>query len=237
MQKTNNRLAILTVEDNPSDLFLIEQMLKASPLEIGKLFSTDRVRKAYEMLQTEEIHLVLLDLTLPDSFGINTFLHLKPFVQKVPVIILTGLSDTNLALEAIKEGAQDYLVKGEFNENLLAKSIQYSLERKRNVEKLRESNERFNTVVKATNDAIWDWDLLTNEVFFVGDTYKQLFGYDIVNAISPQDLWENCLHPDDKNRVIGKLQGIINEADKTTWEDEYRLKKSNGEYAYVHDRG
>jgi PAS domain S-box-containing protein len=237
MQKINDSLSILTIEDNPSDLFLVEHMLRSSNLEIGKLYSTDRIGQAYEMLQSQEIDIVLLDLTLPDSFGINSFIHLKPVVQKIPVIILTGLSDTCLALEAIKEGAQDYLVKGEFNENLLAKSIQYSQERKRNLENLRESNERFNTVVKATNDAIWDWDLLTNEVFLVGDTYKQLFGYDVVNAITPQDLWEGILHPDDKGRVIGKLQGIIREGKVMKWEDEYRLKKKNGEYAYVHDRG
>ncbi|HEX9509233.1 MAG TPA: PAS domain S-box protein [Puia sp.] len=237
MQKMNNGLSILTIEDNPSDLFLVEHMLRSSSLEIGNLYSTDRIVQATGMLQSHAIDLVLLDLTLPDSFGINSFIHLLPVVQKIPVIILTGLSDTSLALEAIKEGAQDYLVKGEFNENLLAKSIQYSLERKRNLENLRESNERFNTVVKATNDAIWDWDLLTNEVFLVGDTYKQLFGYDIVNAISPLDLWESILHPEDRRRVIDKLQGIIREAKVTKWEDEYRLKKKNGEYAHVHDRG
>lgn len=237
MQKMNTDLSILTIEDNASDLFLVEHMLRSSALEIGNLYSTDRIVQAYEMLQSQRIDLVLLDLSLPDSFGINSFLYLKPVVQKIPVIILTGLSDTSLALEAIKEGAQDYLVKGEFNENLLAKSIQYSLERKRTLEILRESNERFNTVVKATNDAIWDWDLLTNEVLLVGDTYKQLFGYDIVNAIPPQDFWENILHPDDKTRVIQKLQGIIREAKLSKWEDEYRLKRKNGEYAYVHDRG
>ena len=133
----NGSLTILTVEDNPSDLFLVEHMLRASRLGISQLYSTDRLKDACEMLQSRDIQLVLLDLTLPDGFGINSFLRLKPFVQKIPVIILTGLADTNLALEAIKEGAQDYLVKGEFNEGLLAKTIQYSLERKRNTEKLR----------------------------------------------------------------------------------------------------
>jgi PAS domain S-box-containing protein len=236
MQKNKN-LTILTIEDNPGDLFLVEHMLRSSGLDIANLYSTDRVMKAQEMLETQEIDLVLLDLTLPDSFGINSYLFLKPVVQKIPVIILTGLADTNLALEAIKEGAQDYLVKGEFTENLLVKSIQYSLERKRNLENLRESNERFNTVVKATNDAIWDWDLVKDEVFLVGDAYKQLFGYDIVNAISPQDLWESILHPDDKQRVIDKLHGIIRDAKASKWEDEYRLRKKDGEYAYVHDRG
>lgn len=180
---------------------------------------------------------MLLDLTLPDSFGIHTFIYLKPVVQRIPVIILTGMSDTNVALEAIKEGAQDYLVKGELTEGLLAKAIQYSLERKRTLENLRVSNERFNTVVKATNDAIWDWDMATNKVFMVGDTYKQLFGYDVVNAYPPEDLWESIIHPQDRERVLAKLSAVIGEGLASKWEDEYRLKKSNGEYAYVHDRG
>jgi PAS domain S-box-containing protein len=237
MQKNNIPLSILTIEDNPHDLFLVERMLKSSGLEIGRSYSADSLGRAYALLLSEDIHLVLLDLTLPESFGINSFLSLKPVVQKIPVIILSGMADTNLAVDAIKEGAQDYLIKGEFSDSLLAKSIQYSLERKRNLEKLRESNERFNTVVKATNDAVWDWDLLTNQVFLVGDTYKQLFGYDIVNAIIPQDLWESILHPEDKMRVIGKLNEVIRGAVKASWEDEYRLRKSDGEYAYVHDRG
>ena len=237
MQKMNAGLSILTIEDNPSDLYMLEHKLKTSSLEIGTLYSADSIKQACEMLEAHAIDLVLLDLTLSDSFGINSFIQLKPFVQNIPVIILTGLSDTSLALEAIKEGAQDYLTKGEYNENLLSRSIQYSVERMRNLEKLRESIERFNMVVKATNDAIWDWDLISNEVFLVGDAYQQLFGYDIVNAISPQDFWESIIHPDDRRRVIDKLRGIISEGKVFKWEDEYRLKKKNGEYAYVHDRG
>jgi two-component system sensor histidine kinase UhpB len=233
----NNGLSILTVEDNPSDLFLLEHMIRSSGLILRKLYTTDRIREAYALLAEQAIDVVLLDLTLPDSFGIHSFIHLKPVVQKIPVIILTGVADTNVALEAIKEGAQDYLVKGELTESLLAKAIQYSMERKRTLEHLRVSNERFNTVVKATNDAIWDWDLLTNKVFMVGDTYKQLFGYDVVDAYPPKDLWESIIHPEDRGRVMAKLSMVIREGVASKWEDEYRLRKSNGEYAFVHDRG
>jgi PAS domain S-box-containing protein len=237
MQMMKAGLTILTVEDNPSDLFLLEHMLRSSGLVIRQLYSTDTIRGAHGLLRGQEIDVVLLDLTLPDSFGIHSFIHLKPVVQRIPVIILTGLSDTNVALEAIKEGAQDYLVKGELTEGLLAKAIQYSLERKRTLEHLRVSNERFNTVVKATNDAIWDWDILTDKVFMVGDTYKQLFGYDIVNAYPPGNFWESIIHPQDRERVMEKLSAVIREGAASKWEDEYRLKKSDGEYAYVHDRG
>ncbi|MHA4811635.1 PAS domain-containing sensor histidine kinase [Flavitalea flava] len=237
MQKMDNLLTILTIEDNSADLYLIERMLSTSGLGIDKLYSSDTVKKAREILQTREINLVLLDLTLPDGFGINTFIQLKPVVQHIPVIILTGMADKSLALEAIKEGAQDYLVKGEYTEKLLAKSIQYSLERKRSQVRLWESNERFNTVVKATNDAVWDWDLAAGDVFFVGDTYTQLFGHEMVNSTCKQECWEKYIHPDDKDRVLEKLKRIIREAKVTKWEDEYRLEKADGEYAYVHDRG
>ena len=142
-----------------------------------------------------------------------------------------------MALEAIKEGAQDYLVKNELTESLLAKTIQYSLERKRNLEYLRESNERFNTVVKATNDAIWDWDIVAGKMIMVGETYRQLFGHDMVGAGSPQEVWERVMHPEDKERVLRKLGGAIREGTSNKWEDEYRLRKPGGEYAFVHDRG
>ncbi len=233
----NNGLVILTVEDNPSDLFLLEHMLRSSGLEIQQLYSTDTIGEAYRLLREREIHLVLLDLSLPDSWGIHSYMQLKAVVQKIPVIILTGLADTKVALEAIKEGAQDYLVKSELTEGLLAKTIQYSLERKRSLEYLRESNERFNTVVKATNDAIWDWDIAAGGLSMVGDTYQQLFGHDRTEAGSPEELWEAVMHPDDRERVLSKLRRVIGEGVANKWEDEYRLRKASGEYAYVHDRG
>jgi PAS domain S-box-containing protein len=237
MQKTSNGLVILTVEDNPSDLFLLEHMLQSSGLEIRQLYSTDTIGEAYRLLREREIHLLLLDLSLPDGWGIHSFLQLRSVVQKIPVVILTGLSDTALALEAIKEGAQDYLVKSELTEKLLAKTIQYSLERKRNFENLRESIERFNTVVKATNDAIWDWDIPAERLSIVGDTYRQLFGHEMTEAASPADLWAAVMHPEDRERVWRKLQEVIAAGSETNWEDEYRLLKADGEYAYVHDRG
>jgi PAS domain S-box-containing protein len=237
MQKTSNGLVILTVEDNPSDLFLLEHMLRSSDLEIGQLYSTDTIAEAFRLLEEREIQLVLLDLSLPDSWGIHSYMQLKPVVQRIPVIILTGLSDTKVALEAIKEGAQDYLVKSELTDGLLAKTIQYSLERKRNLEYLRESNERFNTVVMATNDAIWDWDIAAGKLSIVGDTYEQLFGYDMADAASPEELWKSVMHPDDFKRVVSKLNRAIREGSAGKWEDEYRLRKAGGEYAYVHDRG
>lgn len=237
MQTLTNTINILTIEDNPSDLFLLEEMLRSSHLNIDNLYTAARVAEAQNILQSYNIDLVLLDLSLPDSFGIDTFLGIQQVTNKIPIIILTGLSDTSMAIEAIKKGAQDYLVKGEFSESLLFKSIQYSLERKRNIERLQESNERFKIVAKATNDAIWERNLLTDEVFWVGENYKSLFGYNVVDVFIPVAVWEDSIHPDDRLSVLGKLKQFIEKKNEKKWEDEYRLIKADGTIAYVYDRG
>jgi len=125
----------------------------------------------------EEIDLVLLDLTLPDGFGIDTFIQLKSSVRKVPVIILTGLPDTDLALDAIKEGAQDYLVKGEYDERLLAKTIQYSIERKRNLEIILASEEKYKQIFYKNPFPTWIYDLDTFKIMEVNDAALEKYGF------------------------------------------------------------
>src|SRR5712671_4977253 len=122
MKTPSDQLAILIVEDNPSDLFLIEEMLQSSKLSIKKIYSSDCISAACALLKEQDISLMMLDLSLPDSFGIESFLKIKEVAQKIPVIILTGLADSEVALETLKQGAQDYLVKGEFNSTHLVKS-------------------------------------------------------------------------------------------------------------------
>src|SRR5437773_1899017 len=130
MQTVSGHLSILVIEDNPTDLYLIEEMLQSSGTKTKNIYTADRTSAACDLLKKHDINLVLLDLSLSDSFGIDSFLKIKDVTQKIPVIILTGLTDSETALEALKQGAQDYLVKGEFKTDILVKSIQYSIERK-----------------------------------------------------------------------------------------------------------
>lgn len=120
-------LNILIVEDNPADQFLLEQKLASSKLKIGKIVSVATVKEARETLESYDINIVLLDLSLPDSFGIDSLTSIHPLIQRIPVIILTGLADEGVVLEALKQNAQDYLVKTEINTNVLIKSIEYSM--------------------------------------------------------------------------------------------------------------
>jgi len=98
-------------------------------------------------------------------------------------------------------------------------------------------NELYRFVTEVTNDCLWEWDLQNKELFWIDGGHKRVFGYPIENALIPQSFWEDLLHPDDKERVLGKLDEILKGSAGDNWEVEYRFKKTDGDYAYVHDRG
>jgi len=129
--RTASGTTILLVEDDDGDAFLIREMLANS----GNGFvvqRADRFETAVNMIASDGIDIVLLDLGLPDSQGIKTVKRLCEQFRDMPIVALTGLSDEHVALQAVKEGAQDYLVKGQINGGLLVREIRYAIERKKN---------------------------------------------------------------------------------------------------------
>jgi len=173
-----DNIDILLVEDNPADIFLLKKMLNASSLQINTLFTTDKVLDAQIALKTQHFHVALLDLSLPDSFGIETYLGIKSSVKKIPVIILTGLNDADTALEALKQGAQDYLVKGTFNSDLLSRAIQYSLKRKNVEEALLVSEEKYKQMFYQNFFPSWIYDPVSLKILEVNDAAIKKYGYD-----------------------------------------------------------
>lgn len=123
-------LTVLLVEDNPGDARLIREMLREGYGDRCRVESVDRLAAAFESL-SGGIDVVLLDLSLPDSQGIETFLRLHEHTPEVPVVVLTGLDDDALARQAVQAGAQDYLPKGEANPHGLVRSVLYAVERSR----------------------------------------------------------------------------------------------------------
>lgn len=236
---SDNRLplSILIVEDNPGDLFLLEELLRGSTLHIKQLIKVTSASDACNALQKEEINLVLLDLSLPDSNGLQSYEMVDEYAGSIPIVVLTGLIDMEVALETMASGAQDYLIKGEFDEKLLEKSIQYSIERKKSQESLRESIDRYKFVTRVTNDVVWDMNLSTQKILWAEENMRRVFGYDIENGESDFDFWADKIHSDDRNRVVKNLLDVCNDQDSDRWEDEYRFRRSNGDYAYVLDQG
>jgi two-component system sensor histidine kinase UhpB len=173
----SERLSILILEDNPSDSFLIEQMLSSSELPIQNIYTSERLADGIEWIKQHPVNLVLSDLSLPDSFGLDTFLKIRDNFSHLPIIILTGLSDSEVALNALKRGAQDYLVKGEFNTHFLVKSIRYSIERKKAEEELLASEEKYRQIFYRNPFPMWITDKETLQILEVNESAIKKYGY------------------------------------------------------------
>ena len=120
---------ILLVEDNDVDARVITESLTKGSQGSFVIQRAERLKDALEKLRTQEIDLVLLDFMLPDSEGMATFTAVRKEAPNVPVVALTGMSDEAIAIEAVRQGAQDFLVKGQAQPKILHRAIHYAIER------------------------------------------------------------------------------------------------------------
>lgn len=123
-------IKILIIEDNPEDLRIIEEMLKEVENPAFELHSSKRLSDGLKCLVRDGFDILLLDLSLPDSVGLDTFSSVYEQAPEIPIVILSGFDDEEMAIRAVSEGAQDYLVKGHVTSPLLSRSISYAIERK-----------------------------------------------------------------------------------------------------------
>lgn len=129
MNSNLNKIHILLVEDNIADQFLMREILEKTTFSVENLIVAQSLTDALEELNTKKIDVVFLDLSLPDSHGLETCKHIINSYYGVPVIVLTGLNDVHVGLEAISLGAADYIVKGTLDEYGMERAILYALQR------------------------------------------------------------------------------------------------------------
>jgi sigma-B regulation protein RsbU (phosphoserine phosphatase) len=129
-------LKVLLIEDNAIDARLIQIMLSDAGSGIFQLERAERLSAGLQRLVSGDIGLVLLDLSLPDSQGLATFSRLYAESRGIPIIVMSGLDDQTVAVTAVHEGAQDYLVKGQVSGQLLVRAMRYAIERKRTAQQL-----------------------------------------------------------------------------------------------------
>ena len=134
-------IKILLIEDNPGDARLIREMLADAPAQDIAIEGASRLSQGLDYLGQGKIDLVLLDLDLPDSRGLDTFLKASTHAPSIPFVILTGLDDEDLALAAMERGAQDYLVKGKMDGRRLLRVVRYATERKKRQEALQQAHD------------------------------------------------------------------------------------------------
>ncbi|MGB3480133.1 MAG: HD domain-containing phosphohydrolase [bacterium] len=147
-------MKILLVEDNPGDARLIGEMLKESGNTHFIINSVTSLNDGIESLKKETFDLVLLDLGLADCQGLSTLETISPYTQDIAVMVLTGLADEAIGIQAVQNGAQDYLIKGQVNASLLTRSMRYAAERKRTEKEIQTSYYKLERVFEETVEAL-----------------------------------------------------------------------------------
>ncbi len=189
------RIKVLLFEDNPGDVRLIREMLSEAMDVIPKIECVNRLNTGLKRLSSGGIDLILLDLGLPDSQGLDTFVNVHTHAPEVPIVVLTGLDDEELGLKAVQMGAQDYLIKGQVMGNILVRTVRYAIERKRIEEELkkhrdhleelaeehkkkeqqqRESEEKYRTIIDNIQEGYYEVDLSGNFTFFNNSLCRML---------------------------------------------------------------
>ena len=141
-------LQILLVEDNPGDADLIGELLEQGPANSHQITKQATLGDALDRLRTDTFDLVLLDLGLPDSQGLETLRGLLTAAPLLPVVVLTGFDDEATGIATVHEGAQDYLVKGQFDGAVLSRVIRYAIERQQSIRKIK----RLNNILSAIRE-------------------------------------------------------------------------------------
>jgi DNA-binding NtrC family response regulator len=139
-------ISVLLIEDNPDDAVLIQIYLAAASKVVYEVKHVDRLSKGLECLKSGGFDVVLLDLGLPDGQGLITFESAHAQAPGVPIIVLTGHDDDDLAVEAVQKGAQDYLVKGKVDGGLVGRSIRYAIERQKLLTQIEHSAKEIKTL-------------------------------------------------------------------------------------------
>lgn len=178
----------LIVEDNPADVRLIRELLReADAQEPFEVESADRLATALDRVARGGIDIILLDLGLPDSQGIETFARVREAATEIPLVVLTGLADDALALQTVQGGAQDYLVKGRIDGRSLVREARFAVERKRIEFALRESGERLKLLLDSTTEAISGMDM-AGRCTFLNDAAARILGYSGGHSLLGQDM-------------------------------------------------
>jgi PAS domain S-box-containing protein len=182
-------IRVLIVEDSPTQAKLLDISLKRLGVEVEWLGT---LTKTLSRLESTGVDVILLDLSLPDSSGLETFHKVHALDTCVPIVVLTSLDDQRIALEAVKSGAQDYLIKGRASDDSVVRCLRYAIERNRVEVALRESERRTRLIIENSLDAFFsidrfgtiiDWNLQAENTF--GWTRLEALGKPFTDLIAP----------------------------------------------------
>ncbi|MEH2108655.1 hybrid sensor histidine kinase/response regulator [Nostoc sp.] len=217
-------IKVLLVEDNPGDVFLLHEFLKEVTTVVVDLMPVERLSEALDYLAKEIFDVILLDLSLPDSQGLETFVIAHVQAKATPIIVLTGIDDETLAISAMQQGAQDYLVKGQVTGDLLVRSMRYAIERQRADDALGHSEERFRVALKNSPIFVYNQD---RELRYTW-VYNPPDGVTVEEILGKQDL--DIIPVEDAQRLIAIKRRVLTTGIGTREEVSITIKNTTRYY-------
>ena len=187
---------------------------------------------ASENSSTPKIDIVLLDLALPDSDGLETFTRIHRLVPDLPISVLTATNDDEVAIQAMQAGAQDYLVKGDINRHLLQRAMRYAIERQRNEMALRETQRLIHEIADIAPEFVTIYDLGAKQSIYINRQLANLLGIDTgkLTQLTPKDWIER----EDYAQLESIFEQMRMAADNEVVTFEYRARHSSGEWRWLH---
>ncbi len=235
MDGVTKPLNVLLIEDSPEEAELIQVMLAQSRREVLHVQHVSRLADGLARLVSDPVDIVLLDFSLPDSSGLVSFEKARKVAPHVPIVILTNLDDEETALSAVREGAQDYLVKRQVDNDLLLRSIRYAISRMHVERAMWESEERYALAVNGANDGIWDWNLSTGSAYF-SPRWKTMLGFRADEIGSSIEEWFSRVHGDDSSGLRKALDAHL-AGTEPHFEHEHRIIGKNKAAIWMLARG
>lgn len=230
MARQNKR--VLIVEDNAMDSSLLAKMLRHGYGEF-ELVRAERLADAEAQLSRNVFQAVISDLTLPDSQGLATFTRLHAAAGQAPIIVISGTDDEELALASVREGAQDYLVKGRFDALGLRRAIKYAIERHQIEQTLQNSERHYKHLLESITDYTYVVTLRDGKAVATthSPTCVSVTGYSAEQYQSDPGLWLRMVQPDDQ-------AAVVNQAERATRGEmppalDHRIRHKNGEQRWV----
>jgi PAS domain S-box-containing protein len=224
---TSEPIKVLLVEDNPGNVRLIRKMLKEAKLALADMEDVTSLLTAVERLAKGGIDAVLLDLGLPDSQGISTFVELHNQFPGTPIVVLTGLTDEELGLQAVRQGAQDYLVIGKVNGEWLCRAILYAVERMQGKEALEKSEEQYRLLFEKNLAGVYR-TALDRRITDCNEAFVKVFGFASREEILAHPVKDLYFDPREPEAITARLR-----AEKSLTNLELRLKRKDGNTIWV----
>lgn len=215
------------------DSRLICLYLGESPKLHFAIATAERLQEALQKLSEEKFDVILSDLSLPDSHGLDTFARLHAKAPEVAILVLSGADDDALAVNAVREGAQDYLVKGRFDSHLLSRAISYAIERQRAELALQEREHRLQHLLESITDYTYTVTLENGQPGQVvhGPGCEGVTGYTPRDFNADPFLWYRMVHEDDRERVQEQARQVL--AGRTPPPLEHRIVHQAGHVLWV----